>query len=143
MKVEMNLSETITEPYVTIHTNEMTDSIQKLLSYIQNMEKVIAVYEEDSIVILKPDDISMIVSQGRGVTICCTDKEYLSRKCLYEFEDILRNSFMRISKTTLINLSMIRRVEPSFSGMMVILKNGQKDFISRKYLPEFKKYLGL
>ena len=147
LKIEMNVSSDITEPYVVIHTGEITPQIQKLASYIQNMETApaaaIAVYDEDNIVILKPEEIYMIVSQGRFVNVYSENNEYLSRKCLYEFEDTLRDSFMRISKTTLINLTQIKRVEPSFNGMLVVLKNGQKDYISRKYLPVFKKYLGL
>ncbi|MBQ8168840.1 hypothetical protein IJZ97_05425 [bacterium] len=27
--------------------------------------------------------------------------------------------------------------------MLILLKNGNKDYISRKYLPKFKNYLGL
>ena len=143
MHIEIDISAEIKEPYAVIHTNAMTPQINKLISYVQNMDHVIAVYEEDNIVILKPEEIYMIVSAGRSVTIYCEKQEYLSRKCLYEFEDMLKSSFIRISKTTLVNLHQIRRVEPSFNGMLVVMKNGQKDYISRKYLPEFKKYLGL
>lgn len=143
MHIEIDISAEIKEPYAVIHTNEITPQINKLISYVQNMDHVIAVYEEDNIVILKPEEIYMIVSAGRSVTIYCEGQEYLSRKCLYEFEDMLKSTFIRISKTTLVNLHQIRRVEPSFNGMLVVMKNGQKDYISRKYLPEFKKYLGL
>ena len=143
MHIEIDISAEIKEPYAVIHTNEMTPQINKLISYVQNLDHVIAVYEEDNIVILKPEEIYMIVSAGRSVTIYCEKQEYLSRTCLYEFEDMLKSSFIRISKTTLVNLHQIRRVEPSFNGMLVVMKNGQKDYISRKYLPEFKKYLGL
>ena len=52
--------------------------------------------------------------------------------------------FMKISKTALINLKYIEGVEASFGGsMLLILKNGCKDYVSRKYLPDLKKYLGL
>ncbi|MCI5620735.1 MAG: LytTR family transcriptional regulator [Lachnospiraceae bacterium] len=143
MKIEMDLSSDIKEPYVVIHTNAITDDIKKLSAYIQSLEKVIAVYDEESIIILEPEEIYMIVSKGRSVDVFCKEKQYVSKKCLYEFEEMLRDHFMRISKTTIINLKQIDRVEPSFSGMLIVLKNGKKDYISRKYLPEFKKYLGL
>lgn len=147
MKIEMNVSSDITEPHVVIHTGEITPQIQKLAAYIQNMgtaaSAAIAVYDEDNIVIVSPEEIYMIVSQGRYVNVYCKDNEYLSKKCLYEFENILQNNFIRISKTTLVNLQQIKRVEPSFNGMLVVLKNGRKDYISRKYLPEFKKSLGI
>lgn len=51
---------------------------------------------------------------------------------------------MRISKGTLVNLSMIDSIAPSFQGAVCcVLKNGCKDYISRKYLPAFKAYFGL
>ena len=35
-------------------------------------------------------------------------------------------------------------VEPTLGGLMLlVLKNGCRDHISRKYLPAFKQYLGL
>ena len=35
-------------------------------------------------------------------------------------------------------------IEGGFSGTLLLtLKNGCKDYVSRKYLPGFKKYLGL
>lgn len=143
MHVTINISQEFTEPQIKICAAEATDDIQKILSYIQNMEKVITVNEEDSIIILKPEEIYMICSTGRGVKVYCQEKEYTSSKCLYEFENILGEVFIRISKTTLINLSCLKKIEPSFNGMLAVLKNGKSDYISRKYLPLFKKRLGL
>lgn len=143
MKIEMILSLDVKEPYVVIHTNEITDEIKKLCDYIQSLKRVIAVYDEENIIVLDPKEVYMIVSKGRSVDVFCKDKQFISQKCLYEFEDMLRRDFMRISKTTIVNLKQIDHVEPSFSGMLIVMKNGKKDYISRKYLPEFKKYLGL
>ena len=51
---------------------------------------------------------------------------------------------MKISKTTLINLKYIEGIEAAFGGMMLlIMKNGVKDYVSRRYLPDLKKYLGI
>jgi DNA-binding LytR/AlgR family response regulator len=63
---------------------------------------------------------------------------------LYELSEQLGSKFMQISKTTLVNLSYMDSIEPGFSGTLLLkLRNGSKDYVSRKYLPEFKKYLGL
>ncbi|HHT54760.1 MAG TPA: LytTR family transcriptional regulator, partial [Clostridiales bacterium] len=45
------------------------------------------------------------------------------------------SGFIRISKSVLVNLKYLDCVEPSFGGiMLLVLKNGCKDYISRKYL---------
>ena len=60
------------------------------------------------------------------------------------YRENLDSNFVRVSKSTIVNLRKIKRVAPSLRGMMFIeLKNGLKDNISRKYLPEFKKALDL
>lgn len=143
MNVTLNIVKEYAKPQVIIYAAEATEDIRKLLSYIQNMEKMITANEEDSIVILKPEEIYMICSMGRGVRIYCREKEYTSSKCLYEFEEALGNGFIRISKTTLINLAQLSKIESSFNGMLAVLKNNKSDYISRKYLPLFKKRLGL
>ena len=51
---------------------------------------------------------------------------------------------MQISKSTLVNLAYMDSVEAGFNGTLLLkLKNGCKDYVSRTYLPKFKKYLGL
>ena len=71
-------------------------------------------------------------------------QNYRSRKRLYEIGQQLGKQFMQISKSTLINLSYMDSIEPGFSGTLLLkLKNECKDYVSRTYLPEFKKYLGL
>lgn len=143
MKVELKLSAEIKEPYAVIYAGELSEELQGTISYLQNQEQIITVFEDENIVIIKPQEIDMVVSKGRTVSVYCGEKEYVSRKCLYEFEEMLGSRFMRISKTTLINLEQLGHVEPSFNGMLVVLKSGHKDYISRKYLPIFKKYIGL
>jgi DNA-binding LytR/AlgR family response regulator len=51
---------------------------------------------------------------------------------------------MQISKQTIINLSYLDLIEASFNGAFLLkLKNGLSDYVSRKYFPQLKKYLGL
>ena len=86
----------------------------------------------------------MIRIEDAVVWIHCKEKKYSAKKRLCDIEKALGEGFMRISKTTLVNLKYIAYVEPYFNGtMLLVMKNGSKDSISRKYLPKFKEYLGL
>ena len=98
---------------------------------------------EEDIVVLQPKDIFMVRVENGDTVIYGARQQYRSRKRLYELSAQLGKQFMQISKTTLINLSYMDSIEPGFSGTLLLkLKNGSKDYVSRKYLPEFKKYLG-
>lgn len=71
-------------------------------------------------------------------------KQYPSRRRLYELTAQLGSDFMQISKQTVVRLACIQSVEAGFSGTLFVkLKNGLSDYVSRKYLPDFKQYLGL
>lgn len=144
MKVELKISEDTKEPYVVIFTNSITEEIQKIIATFEMHEKVISANDNERIIVLRPEEIYMVRIEQKEVVIYCESKKYTINKRLYELEDQLGKDFMRISKSTIINLKKIDCVEPSFNGMMYLLmKNGCKDYISRNYLPQFKKYLGI
>ena len=145
MKVSIDLSPEYKEPYAVIHTDKVTDEIMRIVEMFgSNETPVTGLQNEEEIVVLKPREIYMVRVEGGDTLIYGERQKYRSRKRLYELAEILGKQFMQISKTTLINLSYIDSIEPGFSGTMLMkLKNGNKDYVSRKYLPEFKRYLGL
>lgn len=145
MKVNIDISAEYKEPFAVIHTDKVTDEIQRMIDIFSNSETPItALQNEEDIVVLQPKHIYMVRVENGDTVIYGAKQKYRSRKRLYELADQLGKQFMQISKTTLINLSYMDSIEPGFSGTLLLkLKNGNKDYVSRKYLPEFKKYLGL
>ncbi len=144
MNAQIKIISGLEEPYVEIYTSDITDDIQNLLSLIKASSNIVTAQQDERTIVLKEHDIYMIRIENEKTIIYCKEKKYYSKKRLYELENILKHSFMKISKTTLINLQYIDGVEASFGGtMLLILKNGCKDYVSRKYLPGFKEYLGL
>ena len=146
MKVNLFVSRDIEEPYADIHTNELTDNVTKAVSILESDESsdMVAVKKGSDIALLQFDEIFMFRVENKQVKVYTETNEYLIKKPLYQVEDTLNTDFVRISKTTIVNLKKIERVAPSLKGMMFIqLKNGLKDNISRKYLRDFKQALDL
>ena len=145
MKVSVEISPEYTEPYAVIYTSRMTDDIQRTLEAFGSGESPItALLNEENLVILQPMDIYMVRVENGDTILYGKQQKYRSRKRLYELGQQLGSQFMQISKSTLINLSYMDSIEPGFSGTLLLkLRNGCKDYVSRTYLPEFKKYLGL
>lgn len=67
------------------------------------------------------------------------------KRKLYELEERLAGGdFIRISKSMILNLSKVKRFAPYVGGRFeALLENGEKVLISRQYVPELKKALGL
>lgn len=146
MKVEIRISKDYEEDLAIIKTSKMTQEIEDAIDYLENIARsdVIAVRKKDHIAVLNPDEIYMIKSENKKIKVYTENKEYDINRRLYELENSLDDDFIRISKSTIVNIRKIDYVAPSLRGMMFIaLKNGLKDNISRNYLREFKNKIGM
>ncbi len=144
MKVTVEITSDAHEPYAVIYTDKITDDIEHLMGLLSSGETPLTAQDEDRFVILQRNEVYRVRVEGGDTVIYTKDRRCYSRKRLYEIAQQLGGGFMQISKTTLVNLSYMDCIEPGFSGTMLLkLRNGCKDHVSRKYLPEFKRYLGL
>lgn len=146
MKVNLFVSRDIENPHADIHTNELTENISKAINILESEDQseMLAVSNGSDITLLELKDIYMFRVEDKKVMVYTENNDYVIKKPLYQVEEGLSGDFVRVSKTTIVNLKKIKRVAPSLKGMMFIeLKNGLKDNISRKYLPDFKRALDL
>ncbi len=148
MKVECKISAEYKEPYAVLHINKMTDSVGEIISMLEkeNANSLTLIAKKDkNTYFIKPEDISLIRTEGREIV--CYDKRknrYILDKPLYELENMLAVYFVRISKSTIVNINQINHVEASFNGTMgLVMKNGVTDHISRSFRKSFKERLGL
>lgn len=148
MKVECKISADYEEPYAVLHINKMTETIAEVISILEkeNEDSLTLIAAKDrKIYFIKPDEISLVRTEGRDIV--CYDKlknRYILDKPLYELENMLGISFVRISKSAIVNISQISYVEAGFNGTMeMVMKNGITDYISRSFRKSFKERLGL
>lgn len=147
MRVDFHVSEEISEAYVVIHTKEITPEMSDLAKKIVQFGQAPGMLlgnREDRMVVLKPEEISVIRVENEKVYVVSGKETYRVTKRMYELLESLGGEFMQVSKSAAINLKYLESVEPSFNGIMLLhLKGGGQEYISRKYVPELKKYLGL
>lgn len=144
MKVNVEISPECMEAYAVIHASKINEEIQNIIEYLGGGNHPVTAQKEDGYVVLQPSEIYMVKIEKDDAVIYCEHQKYYSRKRLYEIKEQVGQSFLQISKGTIINLEYIESIESGFSGSMLVkLKNGDSDYISRKYLPDLKRYLGL
>lgn len=147
MKVEIRIDSSISKSEINavITCPEVTEAVleaQRLLLGLGEDEAVITGMENGRTVIIERSELYAIKSENSRTQLVCKEKSFESPKPLKDFEGL--RDFMRISKSCIVNLKKLKLVEPHYSGLMLLtLKNGSKEYISRKYLPDLKKYLGL
>jgi len=148
MKIEIIIDVGIGEPFVVIHVPEMTPEVMawiKILEEAEGKPSVLIAKDNDKILIFQPEQIEIIRSEGDCIKLYNQNAQgYIATKPLYEIGEQLGKGFVRISKSAIINFNRVDYLSPSFNGTMrIAMKNGIDDYISRKYLGDFKKRLGL
>lgn len=81
-----------------------------------------------------------------GVSFFYTQNDvFTSKEKLYEFENMsARSTLFRCSKSMILNADKIDYVRPSVSGRFeAVLSNGEIVIVSRKYVAELKRLLGI
>ena len=144
MKVSIELAPAGPEPFAVLHASRITPEIQRLADMIGAQGAAFPVLDGERIVLLRPREVYLVRVEGESLSVYGERERYQSRRRLYEAAQALGEAFMQISKSVLVNLDYVDCVEPYFSGMMKLrLKNGLSDYISRRYLPAFKRHFGL
>lgn len=144
MEVEIKLDPNCTQPKVIIYTNEITQEINDLAKSLSGVEySSIAGYKSGEILLIRPDDIIRIYSQGQKI-LAQLEKDTVQLKYrLYELENRLTGtSFMRISNSEIVNFKKVVSLDMNMSGTISLkYKSGEKSFVSRRYIEKIKKYL--
>lgn len=145
MRVEIKISGEVAEPYIVIYASTVTEEVQRVIDAAEQQGNIVSALDEDGrIAVLQPADIYLVRTEEERLAVYCEKKKYSSKKRLYEFAALLGVGFMQISRSAFVNLKYIDSVEACFNSMMRLrLKNGCCEYISRKYLQDFKRYLGL
>ena len=105
----------------------------------------IAGIDNCQIKMIDPKDIYYFESVDNKTFIYCREKVFESKNKLYELENqFINTSFFRASKSIILNLSKIKKLQPMFNGRFeAILSNNERVIISRKFVPVLKEKLGL
>ena len=101
--------------------------------------------KDEQIYTIKLKDILYIEATENKTFIYCADDFFESNLKLYEIEELLRGSaFFRCSKSMILHASKINYVSPAFNGRFEArLINDERIIISRQYVPNLKKILGI
>ncbi len=128
---------------VEIHCHKISDEVKEIVAFVKSRQGQLTGTIDDRQFEIPVSDIFYIESVDNKSFIYTQNKVYETRQKLYELEEILREKrFIRISKSTLLNLMKISSIKPALNGRFTaVLYSGEEVIISRKYVPELKKAL--
>ena len=128
---------------VEIRYHWITDEIQEIVSFVKSRQGQLSAARDGKRFEVPVVDLFYAESVDERVFLYTASDSYEIRMKLDELEDLLENkSFLRISKSMIVNLMKISSVRPALNGRFsAVLKNGEEVIISRKYVPALKQIL--
>ena len=143
MKLEIRKVPENEPEMVEIRYHWVTDEVQEIVSFIKSRQGQLSAARDGKRCEVPVVDLFYAESVDDRVFLYTASDSYEIRMKLYELEDALKHrSFLRVSKSMLVNLMKITSVRPALNGRFsAVLKNGEEIIISRKYVPALKQIL--
>ena len=128
-------------------TGALNQQITALLSDLKTPPKHaerIAVKSSGRVVFVKTDDIDWVEAADNYVSLHVGADTHLLRETMTALEEQLPPArFMRISRSTIVNVDRIKELQPLFHGeYAVILRHGTRLTLSRSYRDKLQQLLG-
>ena len=128
---------------------ELSQRLTALLADVRPEQKPkqldrIAVKSSGRIVFVKVDEIDWVEAADNYVSLHVGTENHLHRETMATLEGQLpMEKFMRISRSTIVNMDRIKELQPLFHGeYTVILRNGTKLTLSRSYREKLDQLMG-
>ena len=144
MRVRFEQVDSREKEQALIRAVEKTADIASAIDLLENGSGGVAVSKDRNTFFCKLTQIYYIESVDKRTYVYTKGDCYESRDRLYELEEKLGTWFVRISKAMIVNLRKIRNVSAEPGGRMTaVLLNGERVIISRSYVKELKRRLGI
>ena len=128
-----------------VNKNERVISLLRYLDkYNQKNRSLIPIKTEDRILTIKQTELIKVEVTKNILSFYTKSDVIQTNGRLYQVLTRLNENFVQVSKHAIINLNHLLSLEAGFTGNMIAKLNfDQRADVSRKYLPELERRLGL
>lgn len=129
--------------YIEIHCYRISEEVREIIAFVKSRQGQLTGTADERQYEIAVSDVFFIESVDNKTFIYTKNKVYETRHKLYELEEILKEKhFLRVSKSTLLNLMKVSAIKPALNSRFTAeLFSGEQVVITRKYVPELKKAL--
>lgn len=133
------------EEEIIVRCNNIDADVMKLILALKEGKTKLTGYSEEGISILMSKEIYYFEAVDNKVFAYTKDKVYEVKNKLYEIEEKFEGSdFLRVSKSTIANISKIAQIAPRLNGRFdATMKNKEIITVSRQYVGLLKEKLGI
>lgn len=144
MEVIVEIDNNIESYEVIIRCKEKDDLVDKIQKYINNLNDMKMVfYKKDQEYYLSLSNLLFFETTDNSISAHTINDCYYVKYKLYELEKVLPKNFIRISKSTIVNINHIYSINKNITSSSEIefSKTYKKVFVSRFYFKNLKERL--
>jgi DNA-binding LytR/AlgR family response regulator len=147
VKILIEVDSDLLEDEVTIRCGRVDDTIRKIHQYILEETQThqrITFYKDNQEFYFSLDDVLFFETEGEHIYAHTADDAYRIRFRLYELEEFLPGSFMRVAKSTIVNIQKVISVTRNLTASSLVQFAGshKKVYVSRLYYQQLHQRLG-
>jgi DNA-binding LytR/AlgR family response regulator len=131
------------EEEIVVYAKKESRFTEELEAFVKSNTSEIIGYGDGSAVKLSSAEVYAFAVEN-GKVLAYTAKEKLTiQKRLYQVEETVSEGFVKINQSCIVNIAQIERFESTFGGsLMVVMKNGYRDYVSRRQMKIVKERIG-
>lgn len=137
MKIKIEIDPSCDEPEIVLKAPEITEEVEAVYKQLlgrQNKILQLEVEKDNVSYYLKLREILFFETDSKLVMAHTKNEAFKVNYKLYELEEILGANFMRVAKSTIINLDQIYSLTRSISNCEVTFQESYKKvYVSRRY----------
>ena len=138
MKIKMEIDENLQEEEIIVRCRELSDDVvamQRRIAEAVHAGMRLAVVRGDLEYYLPRNEILFFETADAVVAVHTATQIYETHLRLYELEKMLPGSFLRVSKSCIMNTEKIRSVRKNITGASEVefMDSVKKAFVSRSY----------
>ena len=131
------------EEEIIVYAKKESRFTAELESFVKSNTSEILGYGEGSAVKLSPAEVYAFAVENGKVFAHTAAEKLMIQKRLYQVEEDMSEGFVKINQSCIVNIAQIERFEPTFGGsLMVVMKNGYRDYVSRRQMKTVKERIG-
>lgn len=143
MKLTINIDKT-REEEIIIFAHENSELVKAISDAVNEHNFNVMGYADYSYKQIELAEVYCFITEDNKVYAITNDEKLAIKPRLYQLEEKLPANFVKINQSCIANIKQIKRFDVSVSGsMLIIFKNGYKDYVSRRQLKTVKERIGI
>ncbi len=138
MKIRIEIDEKLTEDEVVIRCGSLTGqtvAVERAIREAAGTAQKLPFYVGNTEYYLRPEEILFFETDEKGVGAHTREALFWTKYKLYELESLLPGSFMRVSKSAILNIDQIYSISRNLTASSVVAFEGTHKtvYVSRYY----------